>query len=607
MAAPRIHKAFPTPLAIAAVVIAFLGERAFGGDETLRAGFAGAAGLALAGAVVVRLQEFLAADAAKRPVARSLLLTTGGVAVALVLYGLGAAVFTEDGASHTRIRSVLSGLWPSVLVVSLAPLVALELAVAPSAFIATYEHARVRKVTQRATALALFVVALFLGNFLAHRHETKLDLSAGHRTVASAATTRTVRDLTKKVEVVLFYPRANEVSERLRRYFEPLAAGNENLSVRVVDFALAGERAKDAKVTENGYVAVFSEGANDKIRVGEKARSARSALRRFDTNFLKSLVKVTTQSRVVYFSAGHGERATGTRDKDDKRASLKLVKQQLEAWQFTIKTWSAGDGATDQVPDDADVLFVMGPERPFFPAEIETLKRATERGVRLFIALEAEREGTALDPLLSALGLGFDRTVLAHEQNYVRLTRTKADRTLLATDKFTSHASVTTLTRQRQPVVFDKTGALRADKAGALPRVKTEMVIHATKGAFADVDGDLDFDAGEPQEKFGLAAAVTRTSTTGKRDDEARIYVLSDVDAVADTIFRNLATNRFLFRDAVAWLARDVEAVAPPVIEDEDVKIVHKKEEDAFVFYGTTFGLPFLVLGVGWLRNRRRR
>jgi len=43
------------------------------------------------------------------------------------------------------------------------------------------------------------------------------------------------------------------------------------------------------------------------------------------------------------------------------------------------------------------------------------------------------------------------------------------------------------------------------------------------------------------------------------------------------------------------------------VDSSEDIKIIHRKEEDVAVFYGTTFGVPLLVLGLGWLAQRRRR
>ena len=90
------------------------------------------------------------------------------------------------------------------------------------------------------------------------------------------------------------------------------------------------------------------------------------------------------------------------------------------------------------------------------------------------------------------------------------------------------------------------------------------------------------------------------------QDDEARVFVLADADAVGDELMKLVEGNNYLFRDIVIWLAKD-EAPVTPVVTEEDVKIVHKKEDDSLIFYGTTFGLPALVMLAGVVANRRRR
>ena len=40
---------------------------------------------------------------------------------------------------------------------------------------------------------------------------------------------------------------------------------------------------------------------------------------------------------------------------------------------------------------------------------------------------------------------------------------------------------------------------------------------------------------------------------------------------------------------------------------EEDVRILHTKEEDVVWFYTTIFGMPLLILGIGVVYNRLRR
>lgn len=604
----RIHAIFPTWLVLLSLVAAFLGERAFGADESMRMAFAAIAGLSLAVAIGFRLKEWTSATPAKKRVALRLVITTAGVGLSLATYALLAVVFTDDNATHERLRGVLWAVWPTLLVVTLFPLVALELAVLPVAFIPIYEEARIKNGVQRALALALLLSCLFLGNYLADRHDKKWEVSAGHQAVASEQTRAAIRDLTKDVEVIVFYPRANEVAERVEAYFEPLVAGTSKLTVKRIDHALGGDLAVDTSVSENGYIAVRRQNVSEKIRIGTKARSARSALRKLDINFLKALIKVTTTKKVAYFTSGHGERAIGSSDKDDKRPSIRGLKRQLEAWQFTVKELSLANGLADKIPDDAGMVFIMGPEKPFMAVEVETLKKATDRGVRMLIALDAVPEGDALPGLLSALGLSYDPTPLANLKSHAQITRTPADHWSIYSNRFSSHPSVTTMSRnsRRLATVFGQAGALTKLKEGAMPRTKTKMVVHSTDGTFADTDRNYELSSGENKAKFELAAAVVRTSTTAKKDLESRIFVLADVDVLGDDLLKAVEGNVYLLRDIVVWLKKDAEPVAP-TINEGDVKIVHRKDEDALYFYGTTFGMPALVLFMGWLANRRRR
>lgn len=605
----RIHSVVPTWATLFGLLCLFFGERVYGADDAMRPIFAGLAAASVLAALALRFVERGKADAHKRVVQDKLLLFTATVAVSLALYALLAAVFTEDTEAHARFRGVLWALWPTTLAAGLFPLLAIELAVMPVARIPIYEQTRVKKSWQRALALAVFTACLVLANYLGNRHDEQWELSAGLQAVASEQTESAVRDLTKPVKVVLFFPRANDAAERLERYFEPLLASNSNLTVERVDHALAGDLAKDAKVNDNGYVGIFQDKASEKVRVGAGGRASRSALRRFDGNFLKALIKVTTTKKVAYFTSGHGERASKTPDKDDARTPVKLIRKQLEAWQYTVKELSVANGLADEIPGDAGLVLIMGPKKPFLDAEVEALKKATDKGLRLVVALEPGAQAPKLQGLLSALGLEADTTVLANEKAHARVTSSEADRYKIYSNRFSSHASVTTMNRNapRIAVIFEEAASLAKKDGGALSRTKTQMVIHGVDGTFADLDGDYAFDEGvEKKARYELAAAVTRTSTTGKKDDESRVFVISDVDVFGDKLIKLIEPNIYLFRDVVLWLKKDAEPVAP-TISEQDVKIVHRKEEDALVFYGTTFGVPALVILAGWVATRRRR
>jgi hypothetical protein len=602
----RIHELWPTWSVIVALLVLFVGERTYSADETVRMACAAVATACLLAAIGWRAKEMSAAREGTRSVATLIFGVTLSVAIGVALYALIPGVFHGDSSASERIRGVLWVLWPIVVICSVLPMIAIEFAVAPVAYIDRYEQERVRRSFTRSLSLGLLLSCVFVGNYLAVRHEKKWDLSAGNKATASDVTQRAIRDLTKPVKVVLFFPRANDVAEIVQSYFEPLKKLNPKLEVQTVDHALASELAKETKVTENGYIAIMQEKNSDKLRVGTEERTARSNLRRFDQNFLKSLIKVTTTKKVAYFTNGHDERADKSAREEDKRPTVKNLRRQLEAWQFTVKTLGVAEGLASEIPNDAAIVFIMGPEKPFLDAEIETLKKFVARGGRVLLTMEGEREGDPMTGFLSAYGLTFDKTLLANERTNAPLTKTKADRSFIWSNKYSSHAAVTTMTRNdKLATVFHKAGSLSAAKE-AIDKTKTEMVLTGVPDTFADADGDLELDDGEKRDRVGLVAAVTKTSTTGKKENEGRVVVVADTDVFGDDLISLIQGNVFLTADLVYWLQLVQDPVIPTV-EEKDVKIVHRKEEDALLFYGTTFGVPALILLAGFFIIRRRR
>lgn len=596
---PRIHKGWPTVAVGVGLILLFAGEHILSGFDSEARIVSGLGAIAIIAALAARLSE-MGGDPLDARVRRLIAMCTAGVAVSVGLYALGEYVF--DGDDAKRISGVLLVAWLMMLGLSLLPLLAMELAVLSVAHTPHYEIRRVNQAFERGVSLALLVSAAFLANFIADRHEFKKDFSTGKKAEATEQTLRMVRDLSKEVTVTLFYPKANDVADRLMEYFESLDGASAYMKVESVDQALAGKVASSAGVNENGYVVVTHEKTNEKIRVGLQLRSARSALRSFDANFAKALVKTTRSKSVAYFTVGHAERLVAP-PSSDKRPPLKLLQQQLRSNQYEIKDLGIAEGLGSEIPADASIVFIMGPEKPFLPEEIATIQRAVQRGVRLLIALEADNDGDPLDEILGSLGLKFDRTLLANERAFVRVTGTTADRYHVFSNRYSSHASVTTMTRNATKIatLLSRSGSLEKIEPTP-PGLRVDMVLNALDATFRDTNGNLEHDEGEAKDGFGLAAAVTRTSTGAS--DQSRIFVFADVDTFTDKYVK-FSGNPYLFGDIVYWL-RDVKEPVLPTVSEADVRIVHKRDEDAAWFYSTIFGGPAVVMLFGLWMGRKR-
>jgi hypothetical protein len=235
-----------------------------------------------------------------------------------------------------------------------------------------------------------------------------------------------------------------------------------------------------------------------------------------------------------------------------------------------------------------------------------------------------------LDELARVVGLAFSPDIVANERQHVRLRGDDSDRTRLALSSFSSHASVSSLSRAGSRVAVYAFGSGSLERApGATERV--DFTVRSPSGTFADTNKNFKFDKeAERQAVYNIAAAVTKPvqddksekpeeKKDDKKDDktkpkkdakkdknELRAFVLADADAVSDFVLGGAAPNRYLFGDAINWLIGEESFAGQPTTE-EDKPITHTKQEDLGWFYGSIFGAPALVLGLGvWVSRRSR-
>jgi hypothetical protein len=252
---------------------------------------------------------------------------------------------------------------------------------------------------------------------------------------------------------------------------------------------------------------------------------------------------------------------------------------------------------------------VLGPSRPFLPGEIATLKKYADGGGHLLLALDPDAK-VDLDPLAEIAGLTFSPVILANDKQHLRRRFNDSDRTILVTNRFSSHASISTLSRNsgRAHLVF--AGASALDKRpGADSSFKIDFTVKSLSDTFGDTNGDFQYQDSEKRTTHNLAAAISKMlnphADNFKTVQETRMFVIGDADALSDAVFGNDA-NVILFIDAIRWLGGE-ESFTGAISTTEDVKIEHTKQKDLVLFYGTIFVVPSLVLGAGLLLSRRKR
>lgn len=512
--------------------------------------------------------------------------------------------------SSPKLATVLAALWPAVMTCSLLPILMVEVSYLGMARAAVIEAARIRAALYAGLGLSFALVLSFAAVYVATNRDPKWDLSYFRTAKPGEATHNVVRALQEPMEVSLFFPPANEVKEQAQDYFDLLKGDSPFLQVKSYDQAVDVAKAKELGVSGNGFV-VFSRGArHELLSLGTVLESARSQLRNLDQESQKRILLVARAKRQLYFVGGHGERADDNAKPEDKRGTIRELRNFLRAQNYELSDLSASTGLAAGVPKTAGAVLVLGPTGKFLPEEAAALVDYVHGGGRLMVALDPEA-GQDYAELLKPFGLKYTPTPLASDAIYATMKHQPSDKYNIVTGSYSSHPSVTSVARlgKRAPIVMLGAGPIQdaQDLKDRPKELSIDYTVHAEPATWLDLNGNFEFDpqAGEQRKTWELVAAVTyKKSKDVKPEEEGRVLVLGDSDVLTDAVIRYEGPAYFTF-DAVKWLVGD-EAIQGTVSSEVDVPVQHTKKEDAWWFWSTVALFPALVIGVGLVITRRR-
>jgi hypothetical protein len=583
----------------------YIGERSLsGGPRWAVSGFGAA--LFLFGVVAALLRRNGAAD--ERRAASGRVLAHYGIAVlGLALYaaGLDDVGLLADG----KLETVVQVLWPALVVVGMAPAIALELAIRSAEQAPKLEGWRAASAWRAAVIVVLGAVGFAGTNYAASQWNRKIDLSYFQTTKVGAANTSLLATLSKPVTFYLFFPPGNEVAEYARGYLDELVKASPLATIQMADQALDAELAKRLKVRNNGYLVIESDEKNETLRLGVDLEGAQSTLRKLDGEVHQRLMQVLRPARIAYLTTGHLERDWSP-PADDKRAGLSDFKQILETLGYKVKRLGFGEGLGSKIPDDASVVIVPGATEPFLPPEREALHRYLDAGGRLLVFVDPD-SGAGDAELLKPLGVQVSGKLVATDD--ARFMWRMSDRAEtpynLATIKSSAHPSSKTLADSSGRLGVLLAGAGSVTKVESPPaEAKITMTVRTMEKSWVDENGNGKADESEKRSTFDLAAAVEKpekTDAAGAAIPAMRAVVWGDADLIGNIVVRNQG-NVAVVLDALRWLVGD-EQLASEVESEEDVRIVHRKDEDAIWFYGTSVLIPVTVLVGGIFYTRRAR
>jgi ABC-type uncharacterized transport system involved in gliding motility auxiliary subunit len=342
------------------------------------------------------------------------------------------------------------------------------------------------------------------------------------------------------VEILAFFVRGGERTplggeEDAKNLLDKYTHQTANLKVAYHDPNARPDLAQRYEInTENGVLLVCSgpcENAKGPVRVREISESE-----------VTKAIRASISSRhKVYALAGHGEAGLA----DDKAKGFTLMKSALENENYEVSELVLAN--QPDVPDDAEAVLVVGPDRSLFDTELDALDRFLKKGGGVAV-LSDPLLVSNLEARVKTWGIELDDDVVVEEQ-----------RTLLGpqlgvqpvVSSYGNHPVTKDFGRERL-TLFNLARSLKAaDGAGPV-----ELVLTGDR-SWGETDTKRFVDRSEVSRDEGvdrIGPLPIAMATTVKGDSaEGRLVVVGDSD-FARNRYVSEGYNADLFLNMVAWL-----------------------------------------------------
>ncbi len=247
--------------------------------------------------------------------------------------------------------------------------------------------------TNAVVATAAVAVILLLVNLVAVRYGPRLDLTENQLFTLAPQTVQVVSDLPQPVRVVIFDLGIDPADRRLLENYQRQNPGQ--FSYEYVD---PFERPQLAQAFgSQGQGDVFLEVGEQRQRVQQVNPQERLS----ESRLTSQLDRIASDRNLTaYYLEGHGQYAI-----DGSQAGFNEAVASLEAQEYRVEGLNFVE--TPEIPEDADLVIVAGPQQEFFEAEVEALRTYLDQGGSALLLLDPNAD-PGLDDLLAEWGLFLD-------------------------------------------------------------------------------------------------------------------------------------------------------------------------------------------------------
>jgi ABC-type uncharacterized transport system involved in gliding motility auxiliary subunit len=457
--------------------------------------------------------------------------------------------------------------------------------------------------------LALVSVLVFAGilgavNYLASRQNKRWDLTANQVYSLSDQTIKVIQNLDAPVKMTVFDRELalDGYRDRLNVY----SYHSSNVTTEYVDPEKNPIRAKAAQIQSLGTIVLEYKDRTERVTNSDEQAIA------------NALIKIVTgETRKVYFTQGHGEKDTASSD----RTGYSAIASALGSDNYGVEKVVLAQ--TREVPADATVLIIAGPQTDFLPPEIDAIKKYVAKGGKVLAMVDPQEDAVKTQPVLAGFlrewGFNVGNNIVVDASGIGQLLGTDASVPVAAS--YPSHPITTNFQLMTAYPLARSVDAVEGGVDGHTPQPLVQT--SAQSWAEADIAGlaksdgrvELNADKGDKAGPISLAAAVSAPATdapptpepkpepaagqpANDRKPESRLVVIGDSDFPSNGIL-GVQGNRDFFLNSVNWLAQQENLIAIRPREPEDRRLTLTADDQSRIFLLSIVLLPGLVFAAG--------
>ncbi|MGQ9837167.1 MAG: GldG family protein [Cyanobacteriota bacterium] len=447
-------------------------------------------------------------------------------------------------------------------------------------------------------SVAAMVMILVLINVVAVRYDARLDLTESGLFTLSPQTQQLVKGLQRPVKVwVVTTALDPNLREQLERYQR---LNPSRFQFEFVDPNRNPLLAQRLQVTQSNTLVVESGDSRQKL--------PQPPAPDLESNLTPILSRVVNRGEAVaYFVQGHGEASL---EANEGTISFAQAVGSLRQEGYRVEPLNL---VQSEIPEDAEVLVLAGPQRPLFPGEVDKLQEYLANGGRVLLLI-GPRVDAGLAPLLEEWGVVLADDIVVEASSVSQLLGTGPAVALVTS--YGDHPITAPLAAQRLMTLFPLARSVTTEEQAG---IQVTPLLRTSPQSWGETSLDLentplqfDPDSDKPG-PVTLAIALTRNSKNSEVDaeqesesPEARFVVIGNVNFAVNGNLQQQG-NRDLFLNTLNWLTEQTDQISirPKSITNRRLTLTGRNLN--LLVLGSTVLLPLLALGSGaalWWQRR---